>query len=306
LNATACRQYKIGPEKGQLFEAVLQQLKPTWALEVGTFLGYSAIRTARNLQPGGKLLCIEANPQNAAVARQVVQYAGFRQQVQVIDGLSNKVIPQLPALLANIQQQQQACDCVFFDHCKDCYLPDLQSLEQLGLIQQGTTVIADNVIYPGAPGEHMTCRQRCLDSVRAALSDPGGASMLQGQAAVSQACSLHSAAQQDGLSQQPSDSCTSRRFDRCCCFSRQCACRQLLVCTAHADCRRKPSAARPRPCHSHVAGFLEFLESSGRYKTELLRARYEYEQAWNPDWEPNKEDALSVSVCSSVAAEGAA
>lgn len=45
------------------------------------------------------------------------------------------------------------------------------------------------------------------------------------------------------------------------------------------------------------AGFLEYLDSSERYKTELLRARYEYEQAWNPDWELGKEDALSVSVC---------
>jgi hypothetical protein len=44
-------------------------------------------------------------------------------------------------------------------------------------------------------------------------------------------------------------------------------------------------------------GFLEYLESSGRYRTQLLKAKYEYEQAWNPDWEPNKEDAMSVSLC---------
>lgn len=44
------------------------------------------------------------------------------------------------------------------------------------------------------------------------------------------------------------------------------------------------------------AGYLEFLDSSGRYTTSLLKARYEYEQAWNPEWEANKEDALSVSV----------
>jgi len=184
--ALACfhSQYKIGPEKGELFESVLQQLQPTWALEVGTFLGYSAIRTARHLQPGGQLLCIEANPQNAAVARHVVQYAGYGQQVTVIDGLSNQIIPKLPVLLATQQQQQMqrsktqpeqlpqqqqlqqqvamqqppqqqqpGFDFVFLDHCKECYLPDLQSLEQLGLIRRGTTVMADNVIYPGAPGE---------------------------------------------------------------------------------------------------------------------------------------------------------
>jgi hypothetical protein len=41
---------------------------------------------------------------------------------------------------------------------------------------------------------------------------------------------------------------------------------------------------------------LEYLHSSGRYKTQLLKAKYEYEQAWNSEWEPNKEDAMSVSI----------
>jgi predicted O-methyltransferase YrrM len=161
------RQYKIGPEKGQLFEAELQKVKPLRALGLGTFLGYSAVRTARNLQPGGSLLCVEANAQNAAVARQVVEYAGYGQQVQVVDGLSGQVIPRLPALLAATQpslpqdpaqQQQQLSqppgfDFVFLDHAKGCYLPDLEALEQLGLVRQGTVVMADNVVYPGAPGE---------------------------------------------------------------------------------------------------------------------------------------------------------
>jgi predicted O-methyltransferase YrrM len=164
------RQYKIGPEKGQLFEAELQKDRPLRALELGTFLGYSAVRTARNLQPGGRLLCVEANPQNAAVARQVVEYAGYGQQVQVVDGLSGQIIPRLPALLTALQpslpqssqqqqeQQQQLSqlsgfDFVFLDHAKGCYLPDLEALEQLGLVRQGTVVMADNVVYPGAPGE---------------------------------------------------------------------------------------------------------------------------------------------------------
>jgi predicted O-methyltransferase YrrM len=155
--------------EGQLFEAELQKVKPLRALELGTFLGYSAVRTARNLQPGGRLLCVEANPQNSAVARQVVEYAGYGQQVQVVDGLSGQVIPRLPALLAGMQsslpqdpvQQQQrqrqlqlsGFDFVFLDHAKGCYLPDLEALEQLGLVRQGTVVMADNVVYPGAPGE---------------------------------------------------------------------------------------------------------------------------------------------------------
>ena len=40
---------------------------------------------------------------------------------------------------------------VLFDHCKECYLPDARALEAAGVIRAGTTLAADNVIYPGAP-----------------------------------------------------------------------------------------------------------------------------------------------------------
>jgi predicted O-methyltransferase YrrM len=173
----AFRQYKIGPEKGALFEQTLQQPQPKLALELGTFLGYSAIRTARNLALGGRLICVEANPDNAAVARKLLQYAGVPDgQVMVVEGLAKQVIPGLPVLLQQLQrgqdaaasspqledqkaqqdiQQQQGLgfDVVFLDHSKNDYLPDLQRLEQLGLVRQGTTVLADNVVYPGrVPG----------------------------------------------------------------------------------------------------------------------------------------------------------
>lgn len=42
-------------------------------------------------------------------------------------------------------------DFVFMDHWKRCYLPDLQLLEGSGLLGKGTVILADNVIFPGAP-----------------------------------------------------------------------------------------------------------------------------------------------------------
>ena len=52
--------YAIGAEKGALLDAVLEDLRPRSALEVGSFLGYSAVRTARQLAPDGLLVCIGA------------------------------------------------------------------------------------------------------------------------------------------------------------------------------------------------------------------------------------------------------
>ena len=42
-------------------------------------------------------------------------------------------------------------DLVFMDHWKRCYLPDLQLLEASGLLGRGSVLLADNVLFPGAP-----------------------------------------------------------------------------------------------------------------------------------------------------------
>jgi predicted O-methyltransferase YrrM len=52
-------------------------------LELGSFLGYSAIRIARTLPPGAKLITIEAKKENAAVATQAIARAGYADRVQV-------------------------------------------------------------------------------------------------------------------------------------------------------------------------------------------------------------------------------
>lgn len=43
------------------------------------------------------------------------------------------------------------------DHVKEIYLEDFKLMEKLGAIRQGTTIFADNVIFPGAPDylQHM-------------------------------------------------------------------------------------------------------------------------------------------------------
>ncbi len=42
-------------------------------------------------------------------------------------------------------------DLVFLDQEKEQYMPDLTFLEERNLIRTGAVVVADNVVYPGAP-----------------------------------------------------------------------------------------------------------------------------------------------------------
>ena len=73
--------YGLGAEKGAILEQLFVTHAPKVALEVGSFMGYSAVRTARRLPPQGILHCIEASAANAAVVWQVVDYAGVADTV---------------------------------------------------------------------------------------------------------------------------------------------------------------------------------------------------------------------------------
>ena len=42
-------------------------------------------------------------------------------------------------------------DFVFIDHWNDLYVRDLKLLEAHGLLRKGTVIMADNLIFPGAP-----------------------------------------------------------------------------------------------------------------------------------------------------------
>ncbi|NXP76259.1 TOMT methyltransferase, partial [Ramphastos sulfuratus] len=57
------------------------------------------------------------------------------------------------AALRRLRQQHQLLqiDFVFMAHGKSCYLRDLRLLESQRLLAPGATVLADNVLCPGAP-----------------------------------------------------------------------------------------------------------------------------------------------------------
>jgi len=138
--------YTLGQEKGALLEALVKSAAPRAALEVGTFFGYSAVRTARALPPGSRLLCVEASPANADVARAVLALAGVADVATVITGLAAQALPEAARLIG-----PAGADFIFLDHCKECYLPDTRQMEALGLLRPGATLVADNVLVPGAP-----------------------------------------------------------------------------------------------------------------------------------------------------------
>ena len=62
------------------------------ALELGGYIGYSAIRIARNLPPGGKLYSIDPNENHVRIARSMIQHAGLSDKVTVLQSILEESI----------------------------------------------------------------------------------------------------------------------------------------------------------------------------------------------------------------------
>ncbi|CAF3225866.1 unnamed protein product [Rotaria socialis] len=136
----------IGDRKGQILDDAIRTRRPKTVLELGTFLGYSSLRMASQLPDDAFIISIERNRQSAEIAHTIHKHAGVEKRIQLIVGSTENVIPQLTE-----KYHINAFDFIFIDHDGSAYLHDLKLLEQYGLIQSGTMIVADNVIYPGAP-----------------------------------------------------------------------------------------------------------------------------------------------------------
>jgi catechol O-methyltransferase len=141
----------VGDEKGKLLDAVIDREQPRRVLELGAYVGYSALRIAKKLPPGGHLYSIEFNAENAGIARRIVEHAGLSDRVTFVVGILGDDGKTLSKLSEQYGFGPESLDVVFIDHDKEAYLPDLMRLLATGWLHKGSVVVADNVGFPGAP-----------------------------------------------------------------------------------------------------------------------------------------------------------
>ena len=125
-------------------------LSPERILEIGTYTGYSAICLARGLRPGGTLTTIEVNDELRGTALKYFRKAKLHEQIELINGDAQKVIPAL----------KETFDLVFIDAHKDDY-PNYYRLV-IDKVKAGGYILVDNVLWGGkvldAPLEDPTTR----------------------------------------------------------------------------------------------------------------------------------------------------
>jgi len=87
---------QTAPEQAAFLEMLVRLVGAKFAVEVGTFTGYGAIRIARGLAEGGSLLCCELDPERAAVARRNLDDAGVGERVEIAVGPAIETLRALP------------------------------------------------------------------------------------------------------------------------------------------------------------------------------------------------------------------
>ncbi|OBA22425.1 catechol o methyltransferase [Metschnikowia bicuspidata var. bicuspidata NRRL YB-4993] len=152
----------VGRQKGLLVLDAIREKEPAIMVELGCYVGYSAIlfgaelatqneKYSENYNTPARYYSFEICPEFAAVARQMVEHAGLSGTVEIIVGPAGRTLPQFQHRLKEQFHKYTPVDVVFVDHAKELYVPDFRVLESQGLIAPDTVIVADNIFLPGAP-----------------------------------------------------------------------------------------------------------------------------------------------------------
>jgi predicted O-methyltransferase YrrM len=129
------------PDLGALLGVLVRATGGHRVLEIGTFVGTSALWICDALSPDGHLDCLEADADRADRAAEVVREAGFHEQVTIHVGAALDTLPGLAP----------GYDLAYIDADKPAYTAYLDACTRL--VRPGGMIVADNVFGGGVDDE---------------------------------------------------------------------------------------------------------------------------------------------------------
>jgi predicted O-methyltransferase YrrM len=135
LNNHAHSNMLSGPLQGKFLEMLSKLIRPQYILEIGTFMGYSALCLAKGLQPEGRLHTLELREEDATIAQNYFAKSSQANQIILHRGNALDIIPQL----------EFAWDLIFIDADKTNYINYYELT--LPRLKKGGVILADNVLF---------------------------------------------------------------------------------------------------------------------------------------------------------------
>lgn len=123
--------------QGRLLSMFSNMIRPRVVLEIGTYLGYSALCFAEGLTEGGKVITLDIVEETNKVARSFVEKTEYKDRIEFHLGEALNLIPYLP----------ETFDIVFIDADKPNYSNYYDIVFEK--VRPGGFIIADNVLWSG-------------------------------------------------------------------------------------------------------------------------------------------------------------
>ena len=123
--------------QGRILSMFSHMIRPTVVLEIGTYLGYSALCFAEGLADGGKVITLDIQEDTNRVARSFVEKSAYNDRIEFHLGFATEIIPTLP----------ETFDLVFIDADKPNYSNYFDLV--FDKVRAGGFIIADNVLWSG-------------------------------------------------------------------------------------------------------------------------------------------------------------
>ena len=116
---------------------ILEDVKPTRILEIGTAVGYSAMCFSKFLLSNGVIDTIERDEARVKEAKENIKKVGLEEKINILEGDAIEILPTL----------NNKYDVVFIDAAKGKYPFFLN--QSLRMIKENGIIFADNILYKG-------------------------------------------------------------------------------------------------------------------------------------------------------------
>ena len=131
---------QVAPEQGWFLTMLTRVTRAKFAVEIGTFTGYSSLCIARGLGPNGRLLCCDVSEEWTAIAREAWERAGVDDRVELRLAPATETLGALPA--------DTVIDLAFIDADKPNYAAYYEAV--LARLAPDGIIAVDNVLWSGA------------------------------------------------------------------------------------------------------------------------------------------------------------